>query len=104
MKKGAALLFGNLGKAGFQSVGFPVVKAWVESADKPGSVVGSHSSGTMVTHRLKQPTRRLRRAADVKDTRSLTRLPIWLCSEWGLPCRPCCHVRGELLPRHFNLT
>ena len=39
----------------------------VELADKPGSVVGSHSSGTMVTHRLKQPTRRLRRAADVND-------------------------------------
>jgi len=38
----------------------------VELADKPGSVVGSHSSGTMVTHRLKQPTRRLRRAADVR--------------------------------------
>jgi len=35
-------------------------------ADKPGSVVGSHSSGTMVAHRLKQPTRRLRRAADVR--------------------------------------
>ena len=39
----------------------------VELADKPGSVVGSHSSGTMVAHRLKQPTRRLRRAAGVDD-------------------------------------
>ena len=68
----------------------------VELADKPGSVVGSHSSGTLVAQRLKQPTRRL--------SEQLQRLPIWLCSEWGLPCRPCCHVRGELLPRHFNLT
>ncbi len=82
----------------------------VELADKPGSVVGSHSSGTMVAHRLKQPTRRLGEQPQ--------RLPIWLCSEWGLPCRPCCHVRGELLPdlpcsrtesscevsRHFNLA
>ena len=33
-----------------------------------------------------------------------TRLPIWPCSGWGLPCRPCCHVRGELLPRRFTLT
>ncbi len=43
----------------------------VELADKPGSVVGSHSSGTMVTHRLKQPTRRLRRAADVNDAMAI---------------------------------
>lgn len=27
------------------------------------------------------------------------RFPIWPCFRWGLPCRPCCHVRGELLPR-----
>ena len=40
----------------------------VELADKPGSVVGSHSSGTLVAQRLKQPTRRLRRTADVSDT------------------------------------
>ena len=31
-----------------------------ESADKPGSVVGDHSSGTTVTGRLKQPTRKSR--------------------------------------------
>ena len=30
--------------------------------------------------------------------------PIWPCSRWGLPCRPCCHVRGALLPHHFTLT
>ena len=33
-----------------------------------------------------------------------TRLPIWPCSGWGLPCRPCCHERGELLPRRFTLA
>ena len=27
------------------------------------------------------------------------RFPIWPCFGWGLPCRPCYHVRGELLPR-----
>jgi hypothetical protein len=26
------------------------------------------------------------------------------CSNWGLPCRPCCHERGGLLPHHFTLT
>lgn len=31
-------------------------------------------------------------------------LPIWPCSSRGLPCRPCYHERGELLPRHFTLT
>ena len=43
------------------------MRGW-KSADKPGSVVGSHSSGTLVAQRLKQPTRRLRRTADVSDT------------------------------------
>ena len=33
------------------------------------------------------------------------RFPIWPCFRWGLPCRPCYHVRGELLPRSgFRLT
>ena len=30
--------------------------------------------------------------------------PIWPCSRWGLPCRPCCHVRGALLPHRFTLA
>ncbi len=32
------------------------------------------------------------------------RLSIWSCSRWGLPCPPCHHGGGELLPRHFTLT
>jgi len=48
-------------------------------ADKPGSVVGNHSSGTSVTGYLKQPTR-LRRGPRQRS-------PIWSCSEWGLPYR-----------------
>ena len=31
-------------------------------------------------------------------------IPIWSCSRWGLPCRPCCQVRGALLPHPFTLT
>ena len=28
----------------------------------------------------------------------------WPCSSWGLPCHPCCHERGGLLPHLFTLT
>ena len=51
-----------------------------EPADKPGSVVDSHSSRRTVTRTLKQPTRRHRGPRHC--------LPIWSCSRWGLPCRP----------------
>jgi hypothetical protein len=50
-----------------------------ESADKPGSVLGNHSSGTCVTAGLKRPTRTRRGPRQ--------RVPIWSCSRWGLPCR-----------------
>jgi len=39
-----------------------IPKKEVESADKPGSVEGNHSSGTGVTDGLKQPTRKRPRA------------------------------------------
>ena len=48
-----------------------------ESVDKPGSVVDDHSSATNVTVRLKRPTR-IRRG-------SRHQIPIWSCSERGLP-------------------
>ena len=41
----------------------------------------------------KQPRPRYRRHA----------VPIWHCSRWGLPCRPCCQRRGGLLPHLFTL-
>jgi len=50
----------------------------VEPADKPGSVVDNHSSGTGVTTGLMRPTRRHRGPRFC--------LPIWSCFEWGLPC------------------
>jgi hypothetical protein len=31
-------------------------------------------------------------------------LPIWPCSDWGLPCHDCCQSRGGLLPHLFTLT
>lgn len=50
-----------------------------EPADKPGSVVDSHSSRRTVTGTLKQPTRTRRGPRH--------EVPIWSCSRWGLPCR-----------------
>ncbi len=55
----------------------------IESADKPGSVGDSHSSGISITTDLKQPTR-------IQCEPHLW-IPIWPCSERGLPCH-------ELLP------
>lgn len=31
-------------------------------------------------------------------------VPIWHCSWWGLPCRPCYQRRGGLLNHRFTLT
>jgi hypothetical protein len=73
-----------------------------ESADKPGSVLDSHSSGVRVAAQLKRPTRKPMWATCSSDYAA--RFPIWSCSRWGLPCRWCCHPRGALLPHHFTLT
>ena len=54
-------------------------KQEAEPADKPGSVVDSHSSRRHVTVTLKQPTRIQRGPRH--------RIPIWSCSRWGLPYR-----------------
>jgi len=35
---------------------------------------------------------------------ALRAVPIRFCSRWGLPCRPCCQLRGGLLPHPFTLT
>jgi len=52
-------------------------------ADKPGSVVDSHSSRLYIAAQLKQPTR--------TQCGSHQWVPIWSCFKWGLPCH-------ELLP------
>ncbi len=68
----------------------------MESAYKPGSVSDNHSSRAHVTERLKRPTR----------TRYGPHrwVPIWSCSEWGLPCQSRYRNRGALLPHLFTLT
>ncbi len=68
----------------------------VKSADKPGSVEDSHSSGPPVTRRLERPTRGQREQRQCP--------PIWSCSGWGLPCRSRCRDRGALLPHRFTLA
>ena len=50
-----------------------------EPADKPGSVLDSHSSRRNVAVTLEQPTRTRRGPRH--------EVPIWSCSRWGLPCR-----------------
>src|SRR5581483_3989415 len=54
---------------------------------------------------LQQPTRKARgprvRAAHCCGEPTF---PIWPCSVWGFPCRPCCQGRGALLPHLFTLA
>ena len=79
-------------------------------ACKPGSVWlrpkperGSHSSGTGLAPGLVQPTR-ITGPETGWTARAIHVIPIRSCSRWGLPCRPCCHGRGGLLPHPFTLT
>ena len=71
----------------------------VKLVDKPGSVVDNHSSGIEVTFDLMRPTR-----IPYGPYVQLRWIPIWSCSRWGLPYRPCYQERGALLPHHFTLT
>ena len=84
-----------------------------ESASRPVSRVlygpgpcgperGSHSSGTRIAVRLKQPTRMINPGK--RAGLSPCVIPIRSCSRWGLPCRFRCRSRGGLLPHPFTLT
>ena len=57
-----------------------------------------HFSRSIITHALEQPTRGVFSGKDCPSP------PIWPCSSWGLPCRPCYHERGGLLLHLFTLT
>ncbi len=65
----------------------------------------SHSSRAHIAVRFKQPTR-VQRGPRLQGPfcNEPIRTPIWSCSEWGLPCRSCYHLRGALLPHPFTLT
>ncbi len=73
-----------------------------ESAGKPGSVVGNHSSGMHVAVHLKRPTRKLTRVASRSPAAAC--FPIWPCSRRGLPCHQRYRWRGALLPHRFTLA
>jgi hypothetical protein len=62
------------------------------SSGLPGSARGSALPLTM------------RRPEDRAGWHRLGGFPIWPCSRWGLPCRPCYQGRGALLPHRFTLT
>ena len=64
----------SAGPEALQTVGY---KRYCESAYKPGSVEDSHSSGICVTTDLERPTRIHRGPRHW--------IPIWPCSERGLP-------------------
>ena len=66
----------------------------LEPADKPGFVVDSHSSSIYVTIDLKQPTR--------TQCGSHRWVPIWSCSEWGLPCHKLLPVARCALTAPFH--
>src|SRR5579863_2228039 len=70
------------------------------------AAVGDHSSGPFIAERLKRPTRRFRRAEQVRNhlLAETISLPIWSCSVWGLPCPVHCCPGGALLPHLFTLT
>jgi hypothetical protein len=56
-----------------------------------------HLSGMAVASHLVRPTRSSNDPGRVS-------LPIWPCSDWGLPCHGRYRPRGGLLPHHFTLT
>ncbi len=77
-------------------------RSW-ESADKPGSVVDSHSSGTHVTVSLKRPTRERARAARCRPEGR--RAPLFGLAPSGVyRAATCYHSRGALLPHLFTLA
>ena len=79
-----------------------------QSAYKPGFVPMKLPSQCMAIHlehllpnaSRNQPGRRAGKALKL----AFRATPIRSCSGWGLPCQPCCQVRGGLLPHLFTLT
>ena len=65
---------------------FPAIKQMKKPADKPGFVVGNHSSGPCVAARLERPTRERRGPRHGSPIRS--------CSGWGLPCHAALSPRA----------
>jgi hypothetical protein len=103
------ILYPNVGLEG-EKTG-PPEGSRVAAGRKPSSVPrfgyphpgDGHSSGTAVTDRLVRLTRETR-SGQLCPTMNRRTLPVQPCSEWGLPCEPCYHSPGALLPHLFTLT
>ena len=54
-----------------------------------------HLDATSLLHSSDQPR---------FDTGHISRISIWSCFEWGLPCHDCYQPCGALLPHLFTLT
>ena len=94
-----------VGECRQQSLFAPVPARMRESGNteadrKPGSVEDNHSSGTVVTDCLKQPTREP--ARDRRCGRKAAYSPIWSCSGRGLPCRDLLPVTRCALTAPFH--
>jgi hypothetical protein len=94
-----------------QLVAKPAITYWfysfyggekAEASNKPGSVWDNHSSGTIVTDCLKQPTRKSARDRRC-ETSSLTSL-FGLAPGGVYRAANCYQSRGALLPHLFTLT
>jgi hypothetical protein len=84
----------------------PICIIWLQAGRKPNSVPRRATViylGRTVARRLHAAYPELIPSED-ETGRGGPLLPIWPCSRWGLPCRTCHQIRGELLPRHFTLT
>jgi hypothetical protein len=74
-----------------------MAREWARASRKPNSVPvcaarptgGNHLSGTLVTQRLKQPTRGLTDEQSASVSPLAHAIPsAWSCSRWGLPSQP----------------
>ena len=73
-----------------------------EASNKPGSVWDNHSSGTIVTDCLKQPTRE---SARDRQCETSSRTPLFGLAPGGVyRAANCYQSRGALLPHLFTLT
>ena len=68
---------------------------------KPSSVLRRSGGGSFLWDRR---CRRPLAAYPGFDGAGRPSSPIWPCSGWGLPCRPCHQWRGALLPHRFTLA
>ena len=68
--------------------------------NKPSSVPLAREGSFLWVHRLRRP----QAAYPGLRWSGPLLVPVWPCSEWGLPCHSCYQERGALLPHRFTLA